>query len=233
MNKARLVGVAWTTLLVIHSSSLNAASWTEVGDAGQLPTSAQVVTGTGVLDAIYGSFVSGKADVDLYKVKVPSGSGAPVFSVSITVPVSGSGPDPELFLFDENGYGIAASWFPGTYSTHLTNGSGFILPESNFFYIAVAYALIVPYGIEDQYNSEQPIFPAWNNCGYCVIGPTGAGGDSPVVSWGGSYSGYSSQYTISMTGVEFISNVPIPSALYLFGSGLLGLIGMVKRVVAY
>jgi len=25
----------------------------------------------------------------------------------------------------------------------------------------------------------------------------------------------------------------IPSALYLFGSGLLGLIGMVKRVVAY
>jgi hypothetical protein len=232
MNKARLLGVAWATLLAINSSPLNAASWIEFGDAGQLPTSAQVITGFGVLDNIYGSFVSGRADVDMYKLQVPDVPGTPVFSVLITVPIINDAPDPELFLFDADGYGIVASWNPGTHSTSLTNGSGFILTDPGTYFLAVAGAVIVPYGIEDQYNSEQPIFPAWNNCGYCVIGPTGAGGDFPVVSWGGSYSGYSSPYTISITGMEFISNVPIPPALWLLSSGLLGLFGVARKKAA-
>ena len=35
------------------------------------------------------------------------------------------------------------------------------------------------------------------------------------------------QYSLSLTGV--ISSVPVPAAIWLFGSGLLGLVGMARR----
>ncbi len=63
------------TVAVAGSNALGA--WTEVGDAGDLPGTAQVVAGSGPLDSIFG--VMNDPDVDMYKIYIsdPAGFSAP------------------------------------------------------------------------------------------------------------------------------------------------------------
>lgn len=88
-----LVGVAGLAL----AASAQAQIWTEVGDAGDLPGTAQVTNGVGALLGISGSYLAN--DVDLYAIKIvdPANFGATVTS----------GGDSQLWLFSMAGAGIA------------------------------------------------------------------------------------------------------------------------------
>src|SRR5882762_7344358 len=83
-----------------------ATPWTEVGDAGELPATAQVPVGSGVLTSITGSIgppsTISLTDADMYRIHI---SGPTSFSAT-TVGTGGTLVDTQLFLFDAGGLGV-------------------------------------------------------------------------------------------------------------------------------
>ena len=81
------------------------ANWTEIGDAGNLPGTAQVVAGSGPLDTIFGTLDDGP-DIDMYKIII---SEPGVFS-AIANPdgthLSWDN-DAQMFVFDNAGFLVA------------------------------------------------------------------------------------------------------------------------------
>jgi len=72
--------------------------WTEIGDAGDYPTNAQVTAGIGALLQIQGSCPKG--DHEMYVIAVTN---AAIFKAAVTAP---KGNDTLMALFDTNGMGI-------------------------------------------------------------------------------------------------------------------------------
>ena len=79
----------------------SAATWAEVGDAGDLPGTAQTTVGGGPLTAITGS-IGTRIDRDLFCIII---DGMGPFSAS-TVGTPGTLGDTQLFLFDAMGFGV-------------------------------------------------------------------------------------------------------------------------------
>lgn len=79
-----------------------ATIWAEVGDAAELPGTAQITGGAGSLDAITGSLPSGS---DMFAIFITDPS---TFSAT-TVGTPGSLFDTQLFLFDSLGFGVYAN----------------------------------------------------------------------------------------------------------------------------
>lgn len=96
---ARRLGVLLALAGMIPAVSVDAFSYAEVGDAGQLITTAQNVAGTGVLESIAGT-LSSQNDIDLYGLIIDLPS---IFSVTVSSALSGDN-DAQLFLFDGDGF---------------------------------------------------------------------------------------------------------------------------------
>jgi hypothetical protein len=157
----------------------------EDGDAGDLPATAQDLTGAGV-DTINGS-VAEAADIDMYRVCVGGGGS---FSVSS---VGGTSVDTQLFLFDSSGRGVYANddQMEGVVQSLLPAGHALTPQAQGEYYLAVgAYNL-------DPLGADEPIFDP----GAGVVGPTGSGGGEPVSGWGGRADG-SGPYTLTLTGAQ-------------------------------
>lgn len=92
--------VVGTLALPLAGGAALGQTWNEVGDAGDLPASAQVPLGVGSLDMING-FIFGLYDVDMYMIQIndPATFGAETVT-------TGTFFDTKLWLFDMHGNGV-------------------------------------------------------------------------------------------------------------------------------
>ena len=193
--------------LGLAGGNLQAAIWAEVGDAGQLPGTAQITLGANPLTAITGTISAG--DADMYLIYIPV---AGAFSATT---VGGAAFDTQLFLFTAAGMGVA---------TNDDNGSGLLstLPAGGSFLVSAGnYYLAISGFNNDPTSVGGLIFPSTFPG---VFGATGPGAGSPVSGWTGG--GGTGAYTITLTGAQFA--VPEPGSVVLL-AGIVGLIGRAIR----
>jgi hypothetical protein len=170
-------------LLTIGALTLSASAqtWTEQGDAGDLPETAQS-TGSGTLSQIQGSLDVN--DVDMYAIYITDPA---AFRAST---VGGATWDTQLFLFDANGVGVVAEDDTGGFQSTINNAAGCITAPG-LYYLAITRYNKNPLGCNEgglwSFND--------NNC------PNGAEATSRVNSWTSS-TGTAGSYTIFLTGVE-------------------------------
>jgi hypothetical protein len=199
--------LSWVAALALVASGVglaNAQVWAEMGEAGELPGTAQTPAGVGALTTITGSL--GASDTDMYLISIPApGAGfeAKTSGNSTTI-------DTQLFLFDPAGMGVVHNDDDpgGSLQSKITNM--FVVAPGNYL-LAVS-----------QYNRDPSSAGGliWANSPFNVERtPDGPGAGSPVTSWGGSTSG--GAYQIDLRGVEF---VPEPASLSLLALGGLALI---------
>jgi len=201
----KLITICLVAMLAFTGKA-GAFPWMEVGEAGDLPGTAQTPMGIGPLDSISG--LVGSGDADMYEIYVTGGG---TFSATT---VGGAAFDTQLFLFDSSGMGIYAnddtssggfqSTLPAFYPLTPTTAGIYYLAISNFNY--------------DPENMGGIIFPSFPPDG--INGPTGPGGGSAITGWSGSgFSG--GEYTIFLTGA---SAVPEPATMGLLSLGVLSLL---------
>jgi len=207
--KGLIKSLAFFTIFMLVSFSVAQASlYSEVGDAGNLPASAQSVTGTGIISDIYGT-LSSENDVDMFKIYIydPENFYASTINDDTTVY------DTQLFLFDENGYGVLGNDdYSDTLHSYLSSFDG----EPGIYFLAIS-----SYD-QDPVSDGGLIFPTYPYDQ--IYGPTGPGGDQPITGW--TNNGYSlGSYRIELEGVQAAA-VPVPASVILLGSGLIGLLGV-------
>jgi len=198
------------TLAIAGSNALGA--WTEVGDAGDLPGTAQVVTGGGPLDAIFG--VMNNSDADMYQIYISDPAGFSAYATSN---------DPQLFLFDQAGMGVYANddFDFSDWNAFLPTGDPSSPTTPGIYYLAVSEFNL------DPFSAGGLIFPSVSFG--LVSGPTGLGGGSPVSYWSGGLGLQESGYQIELTGASYVQDViPAPGAI-LLGSIGLGLVNWLRR----
>ena len=210
------------SLGLVHS--VFAFTWTEDGDAGELPVgdpfvTAQSVTGDGPLDEIRGSLTLQPRgdtlgpDVDMYRIFL---SGGQTFSATT---VGGSILDTQLFLFDSDGFGVYGNDdASGVVQSTLPNGSITSLSPvaPGDYFLAISHFNTDPVSVGGLIFPSSPFGD--------VHGPTGPGGASPISGWILANEGFSSgDYRIFITGGTG-TDVPIPepATLLLLGSGVAG-----------
>ncbi len=144
----------------------HAQVWTETGDAGDIPATAQVTAGNGPLTEIDGNLASPN-DADMYCIHVTD---VAAFSASLLcVVIQG----PNLWLFDASGKGVAMNSFCQA-SAKGVNGA--FLSGPGTYYLAVAYDPLYPYAVANA---------IWLNGYTPQRAPDGPGAASPVTSWAG------------------------------------------------
>jgi hypothetical protein len=157
----------------------------EQGDAGDLPATAQDLTGAAV-STINGT-VASSSDIDMYRVCVDGGG---TFSASS---VGGTAVDTQLFLFDSSGRGVYANddERDGVVQSLLPAGHE-LTPRARGEYLLAVGA----YNTDPLAGSSQIFGP-----GTEVVGPTGPGGAQPISGWGGRPGG-PGPYTLVLTGAS-------------------------------
>lgn len=193
--------------------------YVEVVDAGSLLPGAQNV-GAGV-NTINGNLPD-RTDVDMYVLDLAGG----FFSARTNGPACCTGTDTQLFLFDANGFGIAAN----------DDGLG-LNSQSSLIETTLAagrYYLAVSTYDYDPFSAGGFIFP---DPDMCCDHPTdlaiGTGGSSVLLGWadGPQARGSGQQpgaYSVTLNQVT----VPEPGTLALFGAGLLMVGFSMRRRVA-
>ena len=106
MKFGKLVGGIAVIALMCFVGPASAYIWTEAGDAGELPGTAQGTFGTGPLTEITGDLefdiVTGIYGVDLYRIRITDAS----LFVALTSDGAANVSDPVLWLFDDGGHGV-------------------------------------------------------------------------------------------------------------------------------
>ena len=201
-----------------------AATIAEIGDAGELPGTAQSSAGVQPfgtpLDSITGTIAS-EFDQDMFRLFIndPANFSASTNNAGTNLSVDS---DTMLFLFNPAGLGLLFNdddvFNPPTFKSNIPAGS-FTGPEGIYF---VAVSLF--------FNSPQ-------SAGGAIFGglvrpdgtrgPVGPGGSLPITSWALNPSPpQTGPYRIDLTGATF---VPEPSALFLLGLGVAGLAVIRRR----
>ena len=177
-----------------------AGDWNEIPDAPEL-LPGQITVGTGPLDRIIGNLGGG---ADLYCIRIVDEAS---FRAST---VGGATFDTQLFLFDQNGNGVAfnddsASTLQSTLTSQFVTANGvYFLAVSQFDYDADSSGGAIwadtPFGTERA--------------------PDGPGAANPLSAWSGG-TGNGGDYTIQLGGASY--HVPEPSALALLALGALSM----------
>lgn len=157
------------TLLATHPAA--AATWSEVGDAGDMIATAQATYASGALTTIQGQLGS-PGDVDIYCVKtdvMPRALNIPVIALQCTAQQG-----PNVWVFDANGIGVAtnATCLGGAKTVTTTT-----LNQYTTYYVAVGY-----YGL-DPYSFPGAI---WQPMVAGERTPDGPGAASALGSWAGT-----------------------------------------------
>lgn len=218
------VSVPLFTLALLVNPA-HAVDWTEIGDAGQLLTTAQQPTGDDRLRNIYGT-ISTNNDVDLYRIFI---SNPTTFSAAVN---STSGNlDSGLVLFNEGGYALygnddamLGSRNAGLPAGHL-NG-----PQGPGWYNLAVFALGTPPVSGNGFTPDHYMFPNVSSPYTQILTATGPGGASPLTGWAQLEDTVTlnEEYRLRLSGVT-VSPVPEPEtyAMLLAGLGLMGM--MVRR----
>ncbi len=219
MTKATILTLVFATVTAVgFASTARAIPWTEVGDAGDLPATAQVPFGVGALTSIRGFIGNDRPnsllDADMYRIHIP----VPGAFSATTFGTGGTLVDTQLFLFDAAGFGVYANDdVPGSPRSRLPAGHPLGPPGAADYFLAISGSGRNPV------SAGGLIFPTSPKTG--VLGPAGLGGGMPISGWTGFHPRRGT-YTINLTGAEFASAavpapaVPAPATLLLLGSGL-------------
>jgi hypothetical protein len=182
------------SLIVAGVCAVGVASgqtWNEDGDAAAL-LPGQTTVGTGPLTQIVGTLTTG-SDADLFAIYINDEAN---FSAST---VGGTSIDSALYLFDENGNGIAMSEDAGGVQSTIT--STFVTANGVYYLAMSAYDY-------DPLNSGG--LEIWNDAPWNLErAPDGPGAPGPLAGWGGSAGG-SGNYIIFLTGATFKEQGPPP-----------------------
>jgi hypothetical protein len=170
--------------------------WTEIGDAGDYTTNAQVTAGIGALTRITGSCPQG--DHDMYLISITNAS---LFRAAITAP---AGNDTLMGLFDTNGMGIVFNDdTPVPYnglSTIDFSKNGLPLNNGVFILAMMSSGQMWTSDLGNIWN-RQP----WDD----QRAPDGDGKDMPMTGYWGSPEHAVMDYIIELTGASFAkSGIP-------------------------
>ena len=191
---SRLAQLIAPLILLLSASSAGAFTWREADDANALPVSAQVTTGHGCLTAITGGFDTSQ-DVDIYMLEVVT-----PMQLSIALLCTANN-GPNIWLFDQNGFGVAAS-------STCAAGSKLIL--NTFVSTAGTYCVAVAHdGMEPHAGLE----PIWTPGGAGERAPNGTGAAGAVTGWVDTGAVLTdSTYRIDLGGTDFQDQMPAPVA---------------------
>jgi hypothetical protein len=191
IRAAAVVLPALSCLLSLAAPAF-AQVWTEVGDAGPLPATAQTPAGSGALTTITG-MLAFDADVDMYCIDVTDPAN---FNATLSCVVIQS---TDLYLFDSTGKGLALAQICSAGSK--TIGASFVTTAGTY-YIAVA-----PYGALAYAGADL----IWIPGSTFARAPDGPGAANVVTSWGGTpHADITAGYHINLSGVDFCS-APTPA----------------------
>jgi hypothetical protein len=200
----------------------HAVTYTELGDAGQTPGTAQTTgAAAGALTDIFGSLAS-TTDADLYVINITSTSS---FSAS-TVNLATGSLDTQLFLFTLNGTPLFANDDePGgaSFLSRLPAGTASSLTPG-------LYLLGIANSGTDPVNAVSQLVFAAGGLSTDVRGP--AANLQPPQMSGFSGTGFTSgAYTVQLTGVAAIPE-PATTALWALGGAALALAARRRRAAA-
>jgi hypothetical protein len=195
----KVLAVIVTFGMLAFAGNANATPYVEVGDAGDLPGTAQVVSGAVTLDSISG-FLDFN-DADMFAINLTGAA----FSAST---LGGATWDTQLYLFDSTGAGVVGNDDSGGGFQSYIAGT----PSPGLYYLAIS---------SWNYDPQSAAGAMW------LGNFPGPGIASPITGWAGP-SLDRGTYRIALTGAEFVAAVPEPSTLLLLGSGLAGL-GYLRR----
>jgi hypothetical protein len=204
---AKAMGILLISVMSVISfwQPAEAFTWTEVEDAGDLPGTAQNLTQSGPLEFITGSLAS-PTDVDMYVIFITGGGNFSAITVGWTAEV-----DTQLTLFDSSGFGIYAN---DDFNSETRQST---LPALNPLTPTIPglYYLAISDWDYDPVSSGGYIFPHPDSVlSYTAVdGPTGPGGGSPIVGWGGISISGGGSYTSALTGATAIASLPEPANL--------------------
>ncbi len=181
--------------------------WTESGDAGDMPGTAQGAAGSGSLTDIFGT-VSALTDADMFIINITNPA---AFSATTNVsPLTMT--DTTLYLFNLDGTGIAKNDDVSA-SNYLSNfpvgASQYASIAPGQYILAVAGFAFAPFNITPPTTLADLMFDVNTFTG--VLSPQNPG---PILGWADAGAYDSGDYHITLTGAEL---VPTPGAAAMFG----------------
>jgi hypothetical protein len=187
LGVALLTCVVTPTCVALLAGTVQASTWVEVGDAGDLPDVAQIPGGTGPFTAISGSLLDG-GDADLYLVHIDD----PATFAASTCPDSEV--DTQLWLFAGDGRGVTFNDDDDGCGVLSTIGGTYVQAPGRYYLACSAYdwdALDAggdALWLDEPYAVERP--------------PDGPGAASPLSQWGDT-AYEAGDYVIALAGVSW------------------------------
>lgn len=193
-----LAAVAALTLVAIGEAQV----WNEVGDAGDLPATAQSVAGSSSqpLTRIIGATNwSGGDRIDMYQIYITDPVGFEAWTSA-----AGGGVaiwDTRLYLFDESGRGLLANddhdWgdFQSGVFPPATDATAQTIPGVGRYYLAITSF--------DTHARSHGLNICHFESDIEISGPDGSGAVWPVENWW-AFSNWSGSYEIALQGAAFV-----------------------------